>query len=172
MKRRWHFPVPCPPLPRVGRRIRTNWRRHFGPCQSLTSLPYSFWLFISLSLSLRLFPCRAASLQKVYIEQKKFKKSSLTRTPLTCPLPRSFVSLSPVVSPHPLPVSHSHPGFSFFFFLVLLSSPGVNVLFPTVLAVCPTEDPSCSYGNQLATMLGNIIMLAQKEISSPGRVVR
>lgn len=38
--------------------------------------------------------------------------------------------------------------------------------------VCPAEDPSCSYGNQLATMLRNIIMLAQKEISFPSRVVR
>ena len=90
VKRRWHFPVPCPPLPGVGRRIRTNWRRHFGPCQSLTSLPYSFWLFISLCLSLPLFPCCAASLQKVYIEGKKKKKSSLTHTPLYLPFTLRF----------------------------------------------------------------------------------
>lgn len=80
--------------------IRTNWRRHFGPCQSLTSFPHSFWLLLCFSLThSHSFPVMFLLPNKwMYKEKKKLVHSpyrawplssthSVQFTPPTCPLP-------------------------------------------------------------------------------------
>lgn len=123
--------------------IRINLRRHFGLCQSLTSLTTPpLFLFRSLPAICRI--CK--------------KKNKL------------YFLLSSSSSLY-LPVSHSHP----VLFCVHLSSLAVYVLLPDcphcplTLSTLPKILHSRSYSNQPATMLENIIMLVQKEISSPSR---
>lgn len=145
----------------------TTWRRHFGPFKSLTLahplVPDSSFVTFSLTPS---------SPKKCLFPNKASHVESLTSTPLACPFSHfqplwvSFPPLSSLCLPGP----HSRPAFLF----VPLSSLSVNVLLPTVLAVpsrCLSH-LSRNYGNQRATMLGNIIMLAQRGISSPSTVVQ
>lgn len=127
-------------------------------------------MFPTLSLSLSLtyshsFPDVVLLSKKGYVQGQNIPRQVIDIHTSHLPFipPSTSVSLSSPSSSPCLPVSHSHPAFLF----VPLSSPGVNALFPTVLTVpsrCLSH-PSCSYGNQRATMLGNIITLAQKEIS-------
>lgn len=151
----------------MGRWIGTNWRRNFGPFESLTSLTHLFptLCFVSLSLShlLPLFSWRGPALQKVYVRGQNVPCQVMDIHTSHLPFipPSTSVSLSSPSSSPCLPVSHSHPCLPFLF---PLSSPGVNVLFPTVLAVpshCLSH-PSCNYGNQRATMLGNSLCLHKK----------
>lgn len=140
---------PMLPRPGTGFWIGTTGRRLFGPVKSSTSLPpHSCFLCFPTSVRSRTI-CPMSSLWQTHLSPALYPVGE----------PLSPISLSsPCLSD-----SHSHPVFLF----VRLSSRGVNVLFPTARAVpshCLSH-PSCNYGNRHATMLGNIIMLAQREIS-------
>lgn len=148
---------PSLPRPGTGFWIRTNGIRLFGAVKSSTSLsprtlsPTAFsWMRLCSPTSVRSRTiCPMSSLWQTHLSPALY--------PICEPLSPMSLS-SPCLSD-----SHSHPVFLF----VRLSSRGVNVLFPTARAVplhCLSH-PSCNYGNRHATMLGNIIMLAQREIS-------
>lgn len=84
VKRCWHFPVPSLPLPWVGCWIRTNWRRHFGPCQSLTSSPplvLSPAMSLSHSLPLLFLSCSPLSKKKKKKEKRVHTKRKLSVPP-------------------------------------------------------------------------------------------
>lgn len=179
----WHFHIPWRPLPWVGCWIRTNWRRHFGPCQSLTSFPHLSWLLLCSSLThSHSFPVMFCFLKCMY----KGKKRKLSMSCTTPHLSLQLIHTSHMLLTHFkhlwVFISHClcHPFFVSLFYILTPSS----FLFPylpwvwlcssclsslSLHTVCPTKDHSCSYGNQLATMLENIIMPAQKEISSTSR---
>lgn len=152
-----------------------------------------FNLFPPLVLSLALFLSHSLSL---FLSCSCFPKCMYKGGGGGCPLPvprqtSHFNPYSAYCTSHLLLthfkhlwvfISHClcHPFFVSLFYILTPSS----FLFPylpwvwmcsfwlsslSLHTVCPTKDHSCSYGNQLATMLENIIMLAQKEISSPSR---
>lgn len=71
-ERCWHSLIPWLQLLWVVCWIRTNWRRHFGPCQSLTSFPVVFWLCLYLC---PLTSCRGFAFQKLQTEEEGVKKN-------------------------------------------------------------------------------------------------